>query len=163
MNTKNKELTSAGLRVAGPALLHYALTQVRLLWRWPTGPNPGLDPSTTLAAALCPLAPHTPATWRHTDSSGYLLCVNLAAVFFTCNAMCCWAHLMESDLQILQSSVQSFSFEELPRHIVCRKKHSLELNISNLKKMTNNNRCKMYAIMMLTQPYLILASLHSKS
>lgn len=61
----NEQLTGAGLRVAGSSLLHYTLTQVGLLWRWSARPRPGLNPASTLAAALRPLSPHTPATYRH--------------------------------------------------------------------------------------------------
>lgn len=58
----DEDLTPAGLRVAGPPLLHHPFTQVRLLRGGLTGPSPCLYSASTVAATLCPLAPNAPAT-----------------------------------------------------------------------------------------------------
>lgn len=65
-HTEDEELTSAGLWVTRPALFHHTFTQVRLFRRWLTASGPSLNPASALTAALRPLTPHTPATWRNT-------------------------------------------------------------------------------------------------
>lgn len=80
---EDEQLTCAGLGVAGSALLQHPLAQVRLLRRRLTGPSPGLYAASTLAAALRPLTPHTPAFWRRTYTEGTALLWWENAVFWT--------------------------------------------------------------------------------
>lgn len=115
-HTESEELTHAGLGVAGPALLHHTFTQVWLLRRRLAGPSPGLNPTSTLTTALCPLTPHTPATWRHTDKQQWLCIRHYCQAWWESakfSIKCFNCHPRQRKTCITQLSVYFFSEKRL--------------------------------------------------